>query len=203
VSVSSKGGDEGTDTRHRVLEPPRPCSNTIRGINELESLDRALNRSGIWPVLNASPNVTCLAPNKAAFEAAGSPDSKLDQADLISALTFHTLPQPLYTNFLKDGMEIKSLANLTVRISVNDSGTYFNDAKVVRLNVLTNNGMVHVLDKVMSPINGEKLTAAGGNTSPGNSTGESTTKPSSAASVRVGSQTFAVLGLAMAMLWLL
>ena len=113
-----------------------PCSTTIRSKVELSALDNALNRSGIWPTLDHTPNVTCLAPVSAAFKAAGDPDQKLNQKDLINALSFNTLPMPIYSNYLKDGMEMKSVANLTVRISVNSGGTWFNDAKVVQQNVL-------------------------------------------------------------------
>jgi hypothetical protein len=84
-------------------------------------MDRAMNRSGTWGVLNTTPNVTCLTPNIAAFNAAGSPDGNLNQADLTQVLRFHTLRMPLYTNFITDGMEMASLSNLTVRATVNSS----------------------------------------------------------------------------------
>jgi transforming growth factor-beta-induced protein len=80
--------------------------------------------------------VTCLAPNTNAFAAAGNPQTALEQSKLQQALLFHTLPQPLYSNYLVDGQEIMSAANLTVRITVNDSGIWFNDAKVISPNVL-------------------------------------------------------------------
>lgn len=72
---------------------------------------------------------------------------------------------PLYSNYLTDGLALASVGGpiVTVRILGND--TYFNDAKVVSPNVLTNNGLVHVLDRVMSP-NGtapsSSSTASGG-----------------------------------------
>lgn len=119
-----------------VLVPPAPCSNTIRPHAELSALDTALNRSGLYPTLDHAPNVTCLAPNTKAFAAAGDPQNSLAQEALSTALLFHTLPMPLYTNFLVDGQELTSLANLTVKISVNSSGTYFNDARVLEQNVL-------------------------------------------------------------------
>jgi uncharacterized surface protein with fasciclin (FAS1) repeats len=121
---------------NRILEPPEPCSNTIRSNTELLSLDNALNRSGIYPVLDTAKNVTCLAPNTAAFTKAGNPDKSLSQTDLIVALTFHTLPQPIYSEFITDGLTFKSLANLTVRVTQNSSGTWFNDAKLIQQNIL-------------------------------------------------------------------
>jgi uncharacterized surface protein with fasciclin (FAS1) repeats len=90
----------------------------------------------LYPVLDHAKNVTCLAPQNAAFASAGSPETNLPVDQLSGALLYHTLPEPLYTNFLYDGQEITSLANLTVRITINGSGIFFNDARVVGENVL-------------------------------------------------------------------
>jgi uncharacterized surface protein with fasciclin (FAS1) repeats len=100
------------------------------------ALDNALNRSGIWPVLDHSNNVTCLGPNTDAFKKAGDPDQTLDQNDLINALELHTLQQPLYTNYLTDGQTVTSVNNVTVTIYIRGDDMYFNDAKIVLANVL-------------------------------------------------------------------
>jgi hypothetical protein len=41
-------------------------------------------------------------------------------------------------------MTFKTLNNLTVRVTIKDGDIYFNNAKVVEPNVLTNNGLVHM-----------------------------------------------------------
>jgi uncharacterized surface protein with fasciclin (FAS1) repeats len=87
-------------------------------------------------VLDQVNNVTCLGPNDQAFQAAGSPDSKANVSALSTALAFHTIPQPLYSNFLQDGQTFTSLSNDTVRITIRDGAYYFNDAKAIQLNVL-------------------------------------------------------------------
>ena len=120
-----------------VLEPPVACSKTIRTLSSsLTALDNALNRSDLWTALDTSKNVTCLAPNSAAFAAAGNPDASLGKADLQKALLFHTLPQPLYSNYIRNGTIIKSLSNDSVLITIRGSDIYFNDAKVIAQNVL-------------------------------------------------------------------
>jgi Fasciclin domain len=55
---------------------------------------------------------------------------------LSSALEFHTIPMPLYSNFLEDGQTFTTLSNDTVRVTFIDGAIYFNDAKVTQLNVL-------------------------------------------------------------------
>jgi uncharacterized surface protein with fasciclin (FAS1) repeats len=136
------------------LTLPEVCTKTIRAWG-LSSLDASLNRTGLASVLDHVNNVTCLGPSDDAFLQAGNPDSKLNASDLSTALLFHTIPQPLYSNFLTDGQTFKSLSNATVRVSFKDGDIYFNDAKVTQSNVLTNNGLMHVLDRIMSPLEDE------------------------------------------------
>jgi len=156
---------------NEVLVPPKPCSKTARTFpDELSSLDNALNRTDLWSTLDTSPNVTCLAPNSAAFAAAGDPDKNLPVETLTEALLNHTLKGPAYSNFLVDGMKMETVNNNTVLVTINKTGTYFNDAKVVAANVLTNNGLIHILDKVMTPLS-ENATKTGGNDNEPTATG--------------------------------
>ncbi|KAH8912022.1 FAS1 domain-containing protein [Coniochaeta sp. PMI_546] len=174
-----------------VLAPPSPCSTTIKGQGTLKSLDTALTNANLWDALDHSANVTCLAPSNSAFQAAGDPQVTLNSTDLSGALLFHTLPMPMYSTFITDGQVVQSLAGLNVTIAKVDGDIYFNDAKVISPNVLTNNGLIHVLDKVMSP-NGTApaatatttstattTTATGTGTTTGSSTTSSATPKSS------------------------
>jgi transforming growth factor-beta-induced protein len=170
---------EKANTFNRILDPPATCSKTIRSLGpEGSALDAALNKTSLWNTLDTTNNVTCLLPNTAAFAAAGNPQTTLSQADLQAAILQHTiLSGPIYSDYITDGATYKSANNLTIRVTQNNTGTYFNDARVLQQNVLTNNGLVHVLDKVMSPINGEKLPVASNSSGSGNT---GTTKPSAA-----------------------
>jgi len=59
---------------------------------------------------------------------------------------------PLYSTYIpSSGLTMQSLAGLPVTIAKVNGDIYFNDAKVISPNVLTNNGLIHVLDRVMSP----------------------------------------------------
>lgn len=122
-----------------LLTPPAMCKETIRQAS-LTSLDRALNRSGLWDALDSSNNVTCLGPSNDAFNNAANPDQNFTSQELVKALLFHTLPQVAYSDFLVDGMEFTSLQNMTVRVKVQGEGKerqiWFNNARVVDANVL-------------------------------------------------------------------
>ncbi|KAF2002312.1 FAS1 domain-containing protein [Amniculicola lignicola CBS 123094] len=161
VNLTTTNGDEGKwdggyyHIIDRLLTPPDLCTKTIRGAG-LVNLDRALNRSGIWPQLDGSANVTCLGPSNDAFAQAGNPQDALNQTELTKALFFHTLPMVAYSDYLVDGMEIRSVEGAMVRVRVEDEGgerrVWFNNARLVEENVLVHNGLVHVLDAVMLPL---------------------------------------------------
>lgn len=131
----------------RILTPPQTCSTTIKSAaNKLAGLDAALEKTSLYPALDTSKNVTCLAPITSAFDAAGNPEEALDNDNLTQALLFHTLAEVTYSNFLTDGQRVKTLKEgsfVTVRIKENGD-IFFNNAKVVAPNVLTNNGLIHM-----------------------------------------------------------
>jgi uncharacterized surface protein with fasciclin (FAS1) repeats len=126
-----------TNQTIRILEPPQACSKTIRGIAELAALDAALNKTSFWPQIDHTPNVTCLVPNTAAFAVAGNPQNTLSQSDLRAAIEMHTITTgTLYSDLITDGSTFKSMNSMTVKVTVNGSGTWFNDARVLQQNVL-------------------------------------------------------------------
>ncbi|KAH8724155.1 FAS1 domain-containing protein [Phaeosphaeriaceae sp. PMI808] len=161
LNLQALDGDQGVWDGGRfhivdgLLTPPQLCTRTIRNAN-LTFLDNALNRSELWPTLDGSKNVTCLGPNNQAWIKAGNPDSTLNTTVLSDAIKFHTLPEVAYSDYLYNGQEFKTLQNSTVRVRVEGTGAnkniWFNNAKIVDANVLTHNGLVHVLDAIMIPL---------------------------------------------------
>ncbi|KAF8242775.1 Fasciclin-domain-containing protein [Wilcoxina mikolae CBS 423.85] len=120
---------------------------------KLTRLLGSLDHTNLTGTLDNLRNVTCLAPYDIAF-AIGDPDKTLPMDTLKGALLYHTLPGAAYTTTLKDGEIIKSAQGGMVLVTKKENGDiYFNDAKVIAQNVITNNGVIHVLDKIMSPLN--------------------------------------------------
>ncbi|RSL94577.1 hypothetical protein CDV31_014248 [Fusarium ambrosium] len=162
TAVDGKWGPKDANTFqvvNSVLLPPRPCSVTVRTVKDdrLDGLDKALKSTGLWPALDHSKNVTCLAPTTKAFEDAGD----LSKEELTGALLAHTLDQVTYTDYLTDGMVIGTLNKTTVRVFIKGDDIYFNNAKVIKANVLTNNGLIHMLDQVIQS-SGEPSSSAKG-----------------------------------------
>ncbi|RDW82984.1 hypothetical protein BP5796_04475 [Coleophoma crateriformis] len=117
------------------LTLPKICTETIRAWGLL-SMDRALDRTGLSSVVDHLNNVTCLGPSDQAFLQAGSPDVKANASALTNDILFHTIQQPLYSNFLQDGQTFASLSNATIRVTLKDGDIFFNDARVMHANVM-------------------------------------------------------------------
>lgn len=56
----------------------------------------------------------------------------------------HTLKEVTYTTFLKDGQILETMGDGTVTVHIKGNDIYFNNAKIVNANVLTNNGLIHM-----------------------------------------------------------
>jgi transforming growth factor-beta-induced protein len=117
--------------------------------NGLTTLANSLTRTNLSDVLNNFANVTCLAPTNSAFKSAGSPDTSLGVSQLADAIKFHTIAGAQYSVGLRDGEVLTSVGGPKIVVRVDTDGNiWFNDAMVIQPNVITNNGVIHVLDRV-------------------------------------------------------
>jgi len=116
----------------------------------LTSLAGALTATRLLDGVNSLSDVTILAPSNDAFTAIGSALGGISTNDLANVLGYHVLPGKIRfsTELLAaDQVVLPTLqgTNLTIR---RDGGNVFvNSARVVLADVITANGVVHVLDK--------------------------------------------------------
>jgi uncharacterized surface protein with fasciclin (FAS1) repeats len=108
------------------------------GLNNMTSALTSVGKTDTW---NSYEGVTCLAPTTDI--ALNTNTSSLQQV-----LSAHTIKSPQYTTGMQNGQTFTSEANTTITVTIQDGTVWFNDAKVVRANVVTNNGVIHVLNKV-------------------------------------------------------
>ncbi|KAK4043810.1 hypothetical protein C8A01DRAFT_12733 [Parachaetomium inaequale] len=126
----------------------------------LTSLAGALAAAGLVGGVNALADVTIFAPSNDAFRAIGSALGTLDVQDLGGILGYHVLAPGqvrFSTDFLLGGADQVTLATLQpgLNVTVRRDGAqvFVNSARVVLADVLTSNGVVHVLDNVLNPSN--------------------------------------------------
>ena len=69
---------------------------------------------------------------------------------LVAVLTYHVVAGKVMSTDLAEGMKAKTVQGGEVKISL-ASGPMINDAKVVGADVTAENGVIHVIDKVLLP----------------------------------------------------
>ncbi|HSF14005.1 MAG TPA: fasciclin domain-containing protein [Vicinamibacteria bacterium] len=117
------------------------------------TLVKALQTAGLVDTLKGAGPFTVFAPTDEAF--AKLPPRTLegllkDKAKLTSILTYHVVPGRVLSKDVVKLESAKTVQGQSVKIDTRD-GVHINDAKVVKADIETSNGVIHVIDTVMLP----------------------------------------------------
>ncbi len=120
-----------------------------------KTLVAAVEAADLVETLKGAGPFTVFAPTDAAFAAlpAGTVDDLLkpeNKDKLTAVLTYHVLPGKVMSADLQDGMKAKTVQGSEVTIDL-DGGAKVNDATVVTADVAADNGVIHVIGKVILP----------------------------------------------------
>ena len=120
-----------------------------------KTLVAALQAAGLAETLRGAGPFTVFAPTDEAFAAlpAGTVDSLLkpeNKEKLTKILTYHVVSAKVMSGDLTDGMKAGTVEGAEITIDL-DNGAMVNDAKVVTADVAADNGVIHVIDKVLMP----------------------------------------------------
>jgi len=148
----------------QFLTLPESCTSSLLQKN-LTGLSTALNRTDLSSTVDTANNFTCIAPSNDAFLMSGSPQLHANIYNLSQMVTYHTINQPVYGDFLMDGQVYTSIGNDQIVVTVNASGSYFNGAKIIERDIITTNGVLHIIDKVMPPNNASGTATASASSS--------------------------------------
>jgi uncharacterized surface protein with fasciclin (FAS1) repeats len=92
-------------------------------------------------------DVTIFAPTDGAFDAAESTISGLNEDGTRSALTYHVAKGVGYSTDFINGQVIPTVNGKSLSVTVTNGTVYINGAKIVKSDLLTRNGVIHVIDK--------------------------------------------------------
>lgn len=123
-----------------------PDHTTLEAVVGLAGLDVALDSPGAF---------TVFAPTDAAFALVPQPIIDALIADptgiLTFILTYHVVPSVALSTDLADGQVIATLSGLDVNVSIVNGSVFINHAQVIVADIVTDNGVVHVIDAVIAP----------------------------------------------------
>ncbi len=139
----------------------------IAGSNSKDIVDTAVN-AGTFNTLVAAVTAadlvdtlkgdgpfTVFAPTDEAFAALpeGTVETLLkpeNKDQLVAILTYHVVPGKVMSTDLSDDMTAATVQGGEITIDL-DNGVMINDANVVAADVVADNGVIHVIDKVILP----------------------------------------------------
>ena len=130
-----------------------PTNAAATGIHN--SLVAALSHAGLVETLAGEGPFTVFAPTDQAFADAGIDLSSFDNdeanATLVDILTYHVVSGSVMSSDLADAATTDALNGDKLSFTVGASEVKVNDAVVTSPDVLTSNGVIHVIDKVLMP----------------------------------------------------
>ena len=119
-----------------------------------ETLETAVTTADLAGTLSGDGPFTVFAPTDAAFDLL--PDGTLTalladpSGDLTDILQYHVIGSKVLSTDLTDGQTATTLFGEDVEVTINDDGVFINDAKVTTADLVADNGVVHVIDAVLT-----------------------------------------------------
>ncbi|TVR41664.1 MAG: fasciclin domain-containing protein, partial [Cryomorphaceae bacterium] len=143
---------------NEVLLPPAPFTvwDVVQESEIHDILEAAVLAAGLDGALSdPDAELTLFAPTDEAF--AALPDGLIDDllADpsglLTDILLYHVVGSVALSTDLSDGQMITTLNGADVTVTFDGGNVFINDAQVILADIVTDNGVVHVIDAVLVP----------------------------------------------------
>lgn len=138
------------------MVPSKNIVENAAGSADHTTLVAAVTAAGLGETLSGTGPFTVFAPTNDAFSKlpAGTVDNLLkpeNKADLTSILTYHVVPGALKAADLQDGQKLKTVNGKELTVSIKDGKVMIDGATVTIADVISSNGVTHVIDAVMLP----------------------------------------------------
>lgn len=117
-----------------------------------KALATALGAAGLIETLKGKGPFTVFAPTDEAFAKIPKADLEAllkDKAKLTAVLTYHVVPGKVMAADVKAG-KVKTVQGSDITVTTKN-GVMVNKAKVVKTDIVADNGVIHVIDTVIMP----------------------------------------------------
>ena len=127
----------------------------ISATAELEMLETALGAAGLLPALEVAGELTIFAPTNAAFEAIPAADLQTllnNTGTLAAVLQYHLVADNVLAADLARLGSALSTSSQPITITTGEDGTLLvNNTPLVQADIVTANGVIHLIDIVLMP----------------------------------------------------
>ena len=143
-----------------VAGAPSPAADivsTARAAGQFKTFLKAAEATNLTGLLKSQPNLTVFAPTDAAF--AALPGEELERlmlpenkAQLQKLLTYHIINARVDASKIRGARgPVPTVAGSNVALDGSGGGLMANNATIVQADLKASNGVIHVVDKVLSP----------------------------------------------------
>lgn len=155
-STAMAPAEPGVEVGGAMMVPSKNIVENAVGSSDHTTLVAAVTAAGLAETLSGPGPFTVFAPTNEAFSKV--PKATLDnlmkpemKADLTKILTYHVVPGALMAADLKDGQELTTVQGQKLQVTVKDGKVWVGGATVTIADVVSSNGVTHVIDGVLMP----------------------------------------------------
>lgn len=157
-SSSSKSAGYGKSDRASIVE-------TAVAAGSFQTLTTALQEAGLVEALSGKGPFTVFAPTDEAFAKLpkGTVEELLKEENrerLVSVLTYHVAAAKLKADKVTATSGTETLNGQKLEFTTKDDAVMVNGARVVKADILCSNGVIHVIDTVLLPEEGDEMAMA-------------------------------------------
>lgn len=141
---------------HAAAKPPQDIVDTAVAAGSFNTLVAAAQAAGLVDALKADGPLTVFAPTDAAF--AALPEGIVanllkpeNQEQLQAILLYHVVSGIIMAGDIGSGAAPATLQGQKIDVVGSSSGVTVNGANVVKADIVTSNGVIHVIDAVILP----------------------------------------------------
>ncbi|UCF36490.1 MAG: fasciclin domain-containing protein [Acidobacteriota bacterium] len=133
--------------------PASDIVDTAVNAGQFNTLVKAVQAAGLVDVLKGDGPFTVFAPTDEAFAKlpAGTIESLLkDKEKLTAILTYHVVPGKMMASDVISKSSLATVQGSSLKVSTG-SGVRVDSAQIVKTDIETSNGVIHVIDTVVIP----------------------------------------------------
>jgi len=148
--------EQGVSVGGAMMVPSKNIVENAANSADHTTLVAAVKAAGLAETLSGQGPFTVFAPTNEAFGKlpAGTVDNLLkpeNKGQLTSILTYHVVPGSFRAAELKDGQKLKTAEGKELTVTIKDGSVMIDGAKVTIPDVISSNGVTHVIDAVVTP----------------------------------------------------
>jgi uncharacterized surface protein with fasciclin (FAS1) repeats len=155
-TTNNTSTEQGVMVGGANMVPSKNIVENASASSEHTTLVTAVKAAGLVETLSGTGPFTVFAPTNAAFDKlpAGTVDKLVTPAmksDLTNILTYHVVAGSMRAADLKDGQKLKTVQGKELTVSMKDGKVMIDGATVTTPDVISSNGVTHVIDAVVMP----------------------------------------------------